>query len=74
MRTLGNNSVSKHAFAKQPCSASCPIRKNRLKEIARLEADIALLTKFGLPAPIAESKLDMARHFQAQCNSGRCHE
>ena len=73
MRTLGNNSISKHAFAKQPCSASCPIRKNRLKEIARLEADIALLTKFDLPAPKATSRLETLQHFQHICNDGDCH-
>jgi len=74
VRALGNNSVSKHAFAKQPCSASCPIRKNRIKEIVRLEADIELLEKFGVPHPIATEKLDFAKHFRTQCNSGRCHE
>jgi len=67
-----SNTISKHAFPKQDCS-ECPIRKNRLKEIARLEADIETLTKFSIPAPIATSMLETAKHFQAQCNSGRCH-
>ncbi len=66
------SSVSKHAFPKKDCS-QCPTRRNRIREIARLEGDIALLTKFDIPAPIATSMLETAKHFQAQCNSGRCH-
>jgi hypothetical protein len=45
-----------------------------MKEIKRLEGDIALLDKFGVAHPIATEKLDFAKHFQTQCNSGRCHE
>ena len=66
-----SNTVSKHAFGKHSCSG-CPIRKNRLKEIAKLEEDIALLTKFDIPAPKATSRLETLQHFQHLCNDGAC--
>lgn len=66
--------ITKHAFRHNDCDKSkCPIRRNRLATIAKLEGDIALLTQFGLPASKAKSELDMKRYFQAQCNSGKCH-
>lgn len=65
--------VSKHAFPKKNCS-ECPTRRARLKEIAKLEGDIALLTKFNIPAPKAKSRLDTLQHFQHICNDDSCHK
>ncbi len=67
-------SIKKHAFrTHKDCEISkCPIRRNRLATIAKLEGDIALLTQFGLPSPKAKSELDMKQHFQKLCDSGEC--
>jgi hypothetical protein len=70
-----SNIVKKRAFRHDECEKSqCPIRRARLKEIAKLEGDIALLTTFNIPAPKATSKLNILKHFQAICNDGKCHE
>ena len=45
--------IKKHLFPKKPCSDTCPIRRERMKTITKLEGDIVLLTKFDIPAPIA---------------------
>jgi len=63
--------VSKHAFPKRNCS-ECPTRRARLKEIAKLEGDIALLTTFNIPTPKATSRLETLQHFQHICNDGGC--
>lgn len=68
------STIKKRAFRHNDCEKShCPVRRERMRKITKLEGDIALLTIFGLPAPIAKSDLDVAKHFQAQCNSGKCH-
>lgn len=69
-----SNTIKKHAFRHNDCDKSkCPVRRERIRKITKLEGDIALLTTFGLPSPIAKSDLDLLNHFQAQCNSGKCH-
>ena len=66
------HSIKKRAFPEKSCSSTCPVRRERMKTIAKLEGDIALLTKFGLPSPIANSELDMKSYFQKLCDSGEC--
>ena len=67
------HTIKKRAFPEKSCSFTCPVRRERMKNITKLEGDIALLTSFGLPAPNTKSELDMKRHFQNQCDSGLCH-
>jgi len=72
---MSNYTVSKHAFPKKnDCDKSkCPVRRERIRKITKLEGDIKLLKTYGLPSPIADSNLDIARHFQRICNDGGCH-
>jgi hypothetical protein len=64
--------ITRHAFPKKDCS-ECPIKRERLRKISKLEGDINLLKTYCVPSPKANSELDMLRFFQAQCNSGKCH-
>ena len=66
-------SIKKRAFRHNDCDKSkCPVRRARIARIGKLEGDIALLTKFDIPASKAKSELDMRRYWQAQCSSGGC--
>ena len=66
------STIKRHAFRRSNCS-ECPIRQERLKKIAKVKNDIALLDTFNVPHPKADSELDILNHFQHICNSGECH-
>jgi hypothetical protein len=71
---MSNYSVSRHPFGKKNNCQECPIRRERLLKIAKLEGDVLLLKSFNIPSPKATSQLETARWFQAFCNSGECHQ
>ena len=63
------HTIKKRAFPEKSCSSTCPVRRERMRKITKLEGDISLTQlTYGIPSPKANSELDMARHFQAQCN------
>jgi hypothetical protein len=67
-----SNTVSKHAFPKRNCS-ECSTRRNREAKIVKVKEDIALLDKFNIPHPKADSQLSMLNHFAIICREKKCH-
>lgn len=64
--------IKHHAFA-QSCD-NCSVHQRMVKERTKLQEEITLLSKFAVPSPKAEAKLEQVSGRIRDCAFGRCQE
>jgi hypothetical protein len=69
-----SNVIKKRAFRHERDCSHCTVKRDREAKITKVKEDIALLDKFSIPHPKADTQLSVLSHFQALCKDEKCHE